>query len=86
MNTARSLTVASGATGAVISVEGAPVRWRGDGTAPTSAIGHLMAVGTWIVSQHDIDLRTAQFTPRSSSRNRLEAEKAERIEIRENQS
>ena len=49
LNTAKSLTVASGATGAVITVEEAPVRWRGDGTAPTSAIGHLMAVDTWIV-------------------------------------
>jgi hypothetical protein len=42
-----SPTLTAGATvrGALITVEEGPVRWRADGTAPTSAEGHLMNIG-----------------------------------------
>lgn len=39
LGTAKALTVPSGATLAVISVEGGSVRYRDDGTDPTTTIG-----------------------------------------------
>lgn len=44
-STATALTVPSGATWAYITVEGQSVRWRDDGTAPTSSVGWLLPVG-----------------------------------------
>src|SRR5579864_6785505 len=38
-----SLTVPNGATTAVVSVETAAVRWRDDGTAPTTTVGMPIA-------------------------------------------
>lgn len=46
LSAAKSLTVPTGAVYAEIAVEGAAVRWRDDGTAPTAAVGMPMAVGT----------------------------------------
>src|SRR5258706_4123756 len=39
MTAGTGLTVPAGATMALISVSGATVRWRDDGTAPTASIG-----------------------------------------------
>ena len=43
--TLATLTVPSGATTALIQVEGANVRWRDDGTSPTASVGFLMYAG-----------------------------------------
>ena len=43
--TESSPTMPSQAHGAVITVEDDQVRWRDDGTAPTSGEGHLLNVG-----------------------------------------
>lgn len=40
-----ALTAGATVIGAIITVETDQVRWRADGTAPTSAEGHLMNVG-----------------------------------------
>ena len=40
-----ALTVPGGATLAVIQAEGADVRWRDDGTAPTATVGMLLPAG-----------------------------------------
>lgn len=37
--------IPSGATTALITVEGEPIRWRGDNTAPTAGVGNLQPVG-----------------------------------------
>jgi hypothetical protein len=42
LSAAVGLTVPTGARGALIVVETANVRWRDDGTNPTSAIGMLL--------------------------------------------
>lgn len=45
---ATTLTVPAGATIAEVTVEGASVRWRDDGTAPTVSVGMPLAIGTFI--------------------------------------
>lgn len=42
---ATGLTVPAGATMALISVSGATMRWRDDGTAPTAGVGMPVAAG-----------------------------------------
>lgn len=42
---ATALTVPPGATMALISVSGATVRWRDDGTAPTASVGMPVTAG-----------------------------------------
>lgn len=44
---AEHLTVPTGARYAFITVEGGPVRWRDDGTAPTIALGQYVAPGSF---------------------------------------
>jgi hypothetical protein len=44
--TATAMTIPAGATIASVTVEGQPVRWRCDGTAPTASAGSLLAVGS----------------------------------------
>ncbi len=45
--TATALTIPTGASAALVSVDTAGVRWRDDGTAPTAAIGMaLIATAT----------------------------------------
>ncbi len=43
---ATALTIPAGATVAWVTVEGQPVRFRCDGTAPTTTLGSLLAVGS----------------------------------------
>lgn len=50
---------------ALIVAEGAPVRWRDDGTAPTASIGMPLAVG--VPLQYDGDLTKIRFIEQSAS-------------------
>lgn len=45
LSTSTALTVPGGAGLAVIQAEGADVRWRDDGTAPTATVGMLLPAG-----------------------------------------
>lgn len=50
---------------ALIIAEGAPVRWRDDGTAPTASVGMPLAVG--VPLQYDGDLARIRFIEQSAS-------------------
>lgn len=50
---------------ALIIAEGAPVRWRDDGTAPTASVGMPLAVG--VPFQYDGDLTKIRFIQQSAS-------------------
>jgi hypothetical protein len=52
-------------TFALIIAEGAPVRWRDDGTAPTASVGMPLAVG--VPLQYDGDLNKIKFIEQSAS-------------------
>lgn len=60
LSTAVGLTVPRGAKFALIQAEGANVRWRDDGTAPTATVGMLLSTtsdGLWFTG----DLRAVRF-------------------------
>lgn len=42
LSAAATLTVPTGARGALIQAEAQNVRWRADGSAPTSSVGHIL--------------------------------------------
>jgi hypothetical protein len=46
LSSAQSLTVPDGASIAVVSVETKGVRWRDDGTNPTSSVGMPLSAGS----------------------------------------
>jgi hypothetical protein len=50
---------------ALIIAEGAPVRWRDDGIAPTASVGMPIAVG--VPLQYDGDLTRIRFIQQSAS-------------------
>jgi hypothetical protein len=50
---------------ALIIAEGAPVRWRDDGTAPSASVGMPIAVG--VPLQYDGDLSKIRFIQQSAS-------------------
>jgi hypothetical protein len=50
---------------ALIVAEGAPVRWRDDGTNPTSSVGMPLAIG--VPLQYDGDLNKIRFIQQSAS-------------------
>jgi hypothetical protein len=50
---------------ALIIAEGAPVRWRDDGVAPTASVGMPLAVG--VPLQYDGDLTKIRFIQQSAS-------------------
>jgi hypothetical protein len=62
-NTARSISedTLSGQGSCVAVLETAEVRWRNDGTAPTSSVGTPIASGTTVSFSHIDDARLAQF-------------------------
>lgn len=64
LSAATGLTVPRGATLAVIIPEAFAVRWRDDGTAPTSAVGMPLAIAT--VLSYDGDLSRVQFIEQSA--------------------
>lgn len=45
LSTAKALTVPSGARYALLQAEGKNIRWRDDGTAPTSTVGMVLTAG-----------------------------------------
>ena len=45
LTAAASLTVPTGTTDVLLSAEGAPVRFRDDGVAPTTSVGMLLPIG-----------------------------------------
>lgn len=45
LSSAVALTVPSGATSALIQAETKDIRWRADGTAPTTTVGMLLEAG-----------------------------------------
>ena len=45
LSSAASLTVATGAKIALIQAETQDVRWRDDGTAPTTSVGNILFAG-----------------------------------------
>ena len=55
--TAVGLTLPAGAQRAVITVEAQSIRWRDDGTAPTDAIGTLVAANATIELNSLLSLR-----------------------------
>ena len=64
LSAATNLTVPANATMAVIVVEGQGVRWRDDGTAPTSTVGMPLAVGSSM--NYDGDMKKVQFIQQAS--------------------
>jgi hypothetical protein len=50
---------------AIIVAEGAAVRWRDDGTAPTASVGMPLATG--VTLQYDGDLSQIQFIEQAAS-------------------
>ncbi len=62
---ATALTVPSGATRAVVVVEGRAVRWRDDGVNPTSGIGMLLGVGEELT--YTANLAAIKFIEQSAS-------------------
>lgn len=59
VNTAQSLTVPTGATSAIIVPEGQDVRWRDDGSAPTTSVGMPLGAGATLF--YRANLATVQF-------------------------
>ncbi len=55
------------ARGALINVETASVRFRMDGTAPTTSTGQLLASGDWVVFSNPNNVSRAQFIASSTS-------------------
>lgn len=52
---ATALTVPSGTEKILLDVEGAAVRWRDDGTNPTTSVGHRLTVGSTLIYEGDLD-------------------------------
>jgi apolipoprotein N-acyltransferase len=62
---AASLTPPAGANAAVVSVSGAPVRYRDDGTAPTATVGMPLAIGA--LFNYTGNLAAIQFIQQSAT-------------------
>lgn len=65
LSAAAALTVPSGATMAVITPESQSVRWRDDGTNPTSTVG--MPISILTVLSYDGDLQRIRFIEQAAS-------------------
>jgi hypothetical protein len=63
---ASSLTVPAGANFAIIAVETAAVRWRDDGTAPTSSVGMPLS-NTGAPLEYSGPLANIQFIAQTGS-------------------
>ena len=59
LTTAKSLTAPKGALIALIQAEGADIRWRDDGTAPTASLGMFLGNGQTL--QYTGDLQTIKL-------------------------
>lgn len=62
---ATALTVPAGATIAYVSVSGAAVRWRDDGTAPTASVGMPVGIGAQL--SYSGSLSAVQFIQQSAT-------------------
>ena len=60
LSSATGLTVPKNANVAIVQVEGAPIRWRDDGTDPTSSVGMLLYPGN--VVQLNVEDQLANFS------------------------
>jgi hypothetical protein len=60
-----SLTPPAGATIAFVTVEGAPVRYRDDGTAPTTTVGMPIGIGSQLT--YSGNLAAIEFIQQSAS-------------------
>ena len=65
LSASAALTVPVGATMALIVAETQAVRWRDDGTAPTSSVGMPLAVGVSL--SYDGDLKAIRFIQQAVS-------------------
>jgi hypothetical protein len=65
LSASTALTVPSGATLALIVPETQNVRWRDDGTAPTSSVGMPIFVGASL--SYDGDLNRIRFIQQAAS-------------------
>ena len=65
LSASAALTVPSGATLALIVPETQNVRWRDDGTAPTSSVGMPIFVGASL--SYDGDLNRIRFIQQAAS-------------------
>ena len=65
LSAAATLTVPAGATMALIVAETQAVRWRDDGTAPTSSVGMPLATGVSL--SYDGDLKAIRFIQQTAS-------------------
>lgn len=65
LSSATSLTVPAGAAYAIIQAESQAVRWRDDGTNPTSTVGMRIPVGSEL--QFDGQLATIKFIEEAAS-------------------
>ena len=65
LSASTALTVPSGATLALIVPETQNVRWRDDGTAPTSSVGMPIFVGASL--SYDGDLNRIRFIQQTAS-------------------
>lgn len=63
-----SLTVPAGAKSALCSVDNVTVRWRVDGSAPTTVVGHQLPLDTYIEFFGD-DMEYVQFISTGASTN-----------------
>lgn len=62
-----ALTVPATATWALIVIEGAPVRWRDDGTAPTATVGTPLSVGQTLTLNGAAELAAVRFIQQSAT-------------------
>jgi hypothetical protein len=65
MSTVKALTVPVGATMALVAPDTKDVRWRDDGTNPTSSVGMPLVVGTTL--NYDGDLNKIRFIETEAS-------------------
>lgn len=65
LSASTALTVPTGTTMALIVAETQAVRWRDDGTAPTTSVGMPLAVGTSL--SYDGDLKAVRFIEQTAS-------------------
>jgi len=61
LDPALGLTVPTGARAALISCEGADIRWTDDGTTPTAAVGHLLQTDATMVVYGSQQLSAIRF-------------------------
>ena len=65
---ARFINTVPAVTGAIISVDTAPIRWRDDGTAPTSSEGHFaIPTGEPIIITHPTRLNNFRTIRQAST-------------------